>query len=96
MPRVGETLKTVIDLMTHGTNFKLANLLKALNAHLTHKDHKTSHDKLENRWNIDLVSYDTFILRAKSSSNGQLSYCPWSFGIVNESYRYQTKNSVGC
>jgi hypothetical protein len=34
-------------------------------------------------------------LRAKPSSNGQLSYCAWSFGIFDESHLYKTENSVG-
>jgi hypothetical protein len=41
------------------------------------------------------VSYDTLTSRAKPSSNGQLSYSAWSFGIFDESYWYKTKNSVG-
>jgi hypothetical protein len=95
MPGVAQTFKTVIDKMTHGTDFKLVNLLHAENASLTHGNQNTSIDKPENRWNIHLVSYDTLTSRAKPSSNGQLSYCEWSFGIFNESHWYKTKNSVG-
>jgi len=95
MPGVAETFKTVIDEMTHGTDFKLVNLLHAENANLTHQNLNTSIDKPENRWNIHLVSYDTLTSRAKPSSNGQLSNCAWSFGIFDESHRYKTKNSVG-
>jgi len=95
MPAVAETFKTVIDEMTHGTDFKLVNLLHAENANLPHEDLNTSIDKPENRWNIHLVSYDTITSRAKPPSNGQLSYCAWSFGIFDESHRYKTKNSVG-
>jgi len=95
MPGVAETFKTVIDDMTHGTNFKLVNLLHAENANLTNEDLNTSIDEPENRWNIHLVSYDTLTSRAKPSSNGQLSHCTWSFGIFDESHRYKTKNSVG-
>jgi hypothetical protein len=95
MPGVVETFKTVIDEMTHGTDFKLLNLLHAENANLTHKDLNTSIDEPENRWNIHLVSYDSLTSRAKPSSNGRLSHCSWSFGIVDESHRYKTENSVG-
>jgi len=95
MPRVAETFKTVIDEMTHGTDFKLVNLFHAENANLTHEDLNTSIDEPENRWNIHLVSYDTLTSRAKPSSNGQLCYCAWSFGIFDESHRYTTQNSVG-
>jgi hypothetical protein len=95
MPGVAETFKSVIDEMTFGTDFKLVNLLHAENANLTHEDLNTSIDEPENRWNIHLVSYDTLTSRAKPSSNGQLSYCSWSFGIFDESHRYKTKNSVG-
>jgi hypothetical protein len=72
MPGVAETFKKVIDKMTHGTEFKLVNLLHAENANLTNKDLNTSIDKPENRWNIHLVSYDTLTSRAKPSCNGQL------------------------
>jgi hypothetical protein len=95
MPGVAETFKTVIDEMTHGTDFKLVNLLHPENANLTHEDLNTSIDEPENRWNIHLVSYDTLTSRAKPSSTGRLSHCTWSFGIFDESHRYKTKNSVG-
>jgi hypothetical protein len=36
MPAVAETFKTVTNAMTHGTDFKLVNLLHAKNANLTH------------------------------------------------------------
>src|SRR5882757_11103657 len=42
MPGVQETFKTVIDKMTHGTDFKLVNLLQAKNAYLPHADLNTS------------------------------------------------------
>jgi len=95
MPGVAETFKTVINEMTHRTDFKLVNLLHAENANLTHKDLNTSIDEPENRWNIHLVSYDTLTSRAKPASNGRLSHCVWSFGIFDKSHRYKTKNSVG-
>jgi hypothetical protein len=95
LPGVAETFKTVIDEMTHGTNFKLVNLLHPENANLTHKDLNTSIDEPENRWNIHLVSYDTLTSRAKPSSTGRLSHCTWSIGIFDESHRYKTTNSVG-
>jgi len=40
------------------------------------------------------VSYDPLSSTAKPSIDGQLSHCTWSFGIVDESHRYKTKNSV--
>jgi len=95
MPGVAETFKTVIDEMTHGTDFKIVNLFHAENANLTHEDLNTSIHEPENRWNIHLVSYDTLTSRAKLSSNGRLSHCAWSFGIFDESHWYKTKNSVG-
>jgi len=48
MPGVAETFKSVIDEMTHGTDFKLSNLLHAENANLTHEDLNTSIDEPEN------------------------------------------------
>jgi len=95
MPGVAETFKSVIDEMTHGTDFKLVNLLHAENVNLNHEDLNTSIDEPENRWNIHLVSYDTLKSRAKPSSNGQLLYYACSFGIFDESHPYKTKNSVG-
>ena len=71
------------------------DLLHTENANLTYKNLKTSIDKPENQWNIYLVSYDTLTSRAIPSSNGQLSYCSWSFGILDKCHRYKTKNSVG-
>jgi hypothetical protein len=44
MPGVPETFKTVIDEMTHGTDFKLVNLLQAENAKPTQQDPNTSSD----------------------------------------------------
>ena len=55
MPGVAEMFKTGIDQMTHGTDFKLVNLLHAENVNLTHEDLKTSIDEPENLWNIHLV-----------------------------------------
>jgi hypothetical protein len=95
MPGLAETFKQVIGEMTHGTDFKLFNLLHAKNPNLTHQDLNTSIDKPENRWNIHHVSYDTLTSRAKPSSSGQLSYCALSFGIFDESHQYKTKQSVG-
>ena len=95
MPGVAETFKTVIDKMTHGTEFKLVNLLYATNANLTHEDLNTSINEPENRCNIYHVSYDTLTSSAKPSSNGWLSYYSWSFRIFDEFYRYKMKNSVG-
>jgi hypothetical protein len=95
MPRVAETFTNVIDAMMRGTEFKLVNLLDTQNANLTHQDRHTSIDKLATRWNIHSVWYDTLTSRVKPSSNRQLSYCAWSFGITDESHWYKTKNSVG-
>jgi len=81
--------------MTNGTNVKLVNLLQAENAIRTHEDLNPSIDEPENRWNIDLVSYDTLASRAEPSSNGRLSHDSWSFGICDQSHRYKTKNFVG-
>jgi hypothetical protein len=64
MPGVVETFKTVIDMMTHGSDFKLANLLHRENEYRTHEDMNTSIDEVENRWNIHLASYDTLTPRA--------------------------------
>jgi hypothetical protein len=41
IPGVAETFKTVIDKITHATNFKLVNLLHPENAYLTHEDLNT-------------------------------------------------------
>jgi SNF2 family DNA or RNA helicase len=95
MPGVAETFKSVINEMTHGTDFKLLNLLHGENANLTHEDLNSIIDEPKNRWNIHLVSYVTFTSRAKPSSNGRLSHCSWSFGILDESHRRKTKNTVG-
>ena len=95
MPGVADTIKTVIDEMTHATKFKLVNWLHTENANLTNEDLNFSIDKPENRWNIHLVSYHTLLSRAKPSCNGQLSYCAWSFRIFHESHWSTTTNCVG-
>jgi hypothetical protein len=95
IPRVAEMFKSGIDEMTYGTNVKLINLFDMENANLTHEDLDTSIDEVDNRWNIDLGSYDTISSRVKLSSNGQLSHSSWSSGIFGESHWHMTKNSVG-
>jgi len=92
---VAETFKSVIDEMTHGTNFKVVNLLHTDNADLSHENLNTTIDEPGNPWTIHLVSYNTLRFTAKLSSDGRLSYCSCSFGIFDESDQYKTKNSVG-
>jgi len=48
MPRVADIFKSGIYEMTHGTDFKLVNLLHAEYANLTHEDLNTSIDEPEN------------------------------------------------
>jgi len=74
MPGVAETFKTVIDEMTHGTDFKLVNFLHPEYANLTPEDMNICIDEPENRRNIHPMSHDTLTSRAKPSSNGWLSY----------------------
>ena len=95
MPGEAETFMTVIDEITYGTDFTLVRLLHWENVNLTHKDLNTSTDEPENRWNIHLMSYDTSPSRVKSSSNGQLIYCSWGFGIFDVFHWYKKKNCVG-
>jgi len=95
MPGVIETFNSVIDEMTHVTDFKLLYLLHAENGNLPHEDMNTSIHDPENRWNIHVVLYDTLTSRAKPSTNGQLSHYSWSFGIFDESHQYKTKNRLG-
>jgi hypothetical protein len=95
MSGVAEIFKTVINEMTHGTEFNLVNFLHTESANLAHEDLNPSIDKPANRWNIHLVSYDTLTSRAKLSSNGQSSYGEWSFGIFDHYHLYKTKNIVG-
>jgi hypothetical protein len=95
MPGVAETSKTVMNKMPHGTYFILVNLLHPLKVYLTHEDLNRSIDEPENRWSIHLLSYATLTSRAKPSSNGSLSHCPWSFGMFYDSHQYNTKNCLG-
>jgi hypothetical protein len=48
MHGVAETFKTVIDVMTHGTDSKLVNLLRAANANFTDEDLNTRIAEPEN------------------------------------------------
>jgi len=81
---VALSFKTVIDEITHAADFKRVNWLFAENVNLTDKDGNTTIDEVEYRWNIHLVSYDTFLSRLTPSSNGLLSRWSWSFGILDE------------
>jgi hypothetical protein len=67
---VAESFKTVIDEMTHGTDFKLVNLLHTENVNPTHEDLNISIDALENLRNINLGLYDSLTSRATPSTNG--------------------------
>ena len=82
IPGVAETFKNIIDKMTHGTNSTLVNSLRVENAIHTDEDLITSIDEQENRWSIHFLLYDTLTSRVKLSSNGQLSYCACSFGML--------------
>jgi hypothetical protein len=82
IPGVAESFKTLIVKMTHGTDFKLINLLHVDNANRTHENLNTSIDEPEKRCYIHLVSYDILTSRAKPSSNGRLTHCSWSFGVL--------------
>jgi len=64
MPGLGDTIKTVINESTHGTEFELVNLLHTNNINLTQENLKCCIDMPENGWNIHLVSYDTLQSRA--------------------------------
>jgi hypothetical protein len=48
MPGVAEAFKTVIDVITQGTDFKHVILLHAENANLTNENLNTSIDEPEN------------------------------------------------
>ena len=56
MPGVGASFENVSDEMTHGTDFKLVNILHANYTNLTHKALNTGIDEPEHPWNILLVS----------------------------------------
>jgi hypothetical protein len=47
IPGVAETFKSVIDKMTHGTDFKLVNLFLAENANLAYEELNTGIDEPE-------------------------------------------------
>jgi len=95
MQGVAETFKTVINEISHGTYFKLVNMVHTENADLTKEDLNTSIEECENRSNILLVLYHTISSTAKPSSNGQLSYRARCFGSINNSPRFKTKHCVG-
>jgi len=94
MPGVVDTLKTVINKMRYGSDFKLVNLLKAEYVNLTNEDPKRSIGKRESRWIFNLVLYNS-LSRVKSTNNNQLSYNWWSFGIVDDSHQYRSKSNIG-
>jgi hypothetical protein len=49
MAGVAEIFKTVVDEMSHGTYFKLVNLLYAENTNITQEDFNSSIDEQDNR-----------------------------------------------
>jgi len=95
IPGVAEMFNGVLDEMTHRTDSELINLLHVNRANITNEDLNASIDKPENWWNMHLLLYDTLKSKAKQSSNGQISYCVWSYGIFNESHWYKSENSMG-
>jgi len=95
MPGVADTIQSVIEEMIYRTDLKLVNLLNADNDILTWDDPNTSINKLETRWNIHVVSYHSLTHSGSPSRNGQLSECSRRFGIIVQSHRYMTINSVG-
>jgi len=86
MPGVAKALKSVIDKMTHATNFKCVHMLHTKNAYFTQYHLNTCINESENQPDLHLLLYDTLTSRAKPSSNGQHSHCSWSFGILYNSY----------
>jgi len=62
---IAESLKSVTNEMTSGTNIKLINFMHAQNVNLTHEDLNTSIDKPESWWNIHLAFSDTLTSRVK-------------------------------
>jgi len=56
MSGVAETFNSSINVMKYGTDFKLITLLHPDNSNITQQDLNTRIDKLENGWNIPLVS----------------------------------------
>jgi len=72
MPRVAETLKSVIDEMRYGTNSKLFTIVHTDDANITHDVLNTD---IEQNWNIHRMLCDTITSRAKPLSKGQLSHC---------------------
>jgi len=95
MPAVMVTSKSIIDRIIYRTTIKIPNLLHAENCIPTQKNLYASIDDLEKRWNIHLVSYDTYTRSVTTSCNGQLSFCSWSFTIVDEFHWFNTTNNVG-
>jgi hypothetical protein len=96
MPGEAETWQSVINEMTHGTDFQLVNSLHAKYPNLTQKDLNTGIEMPENSWNFNLVVCDSITSSGKLSGHSQLFYCSWGFGIFDGSHGYKTKNRVSC
>ena len=95
MPRVAETLQSIIDEITYGNDFKLIKLFHMENGNHSHNDLNTSIDEPENQWNMHLGFYATWTNWAKQLSNGQHCNCARSVGTFDPCHRFKTENSVG-
>jgi hypothetical protein len=66
MPKVAETIKPVIDKITHGTDFKQGILWHSEEPKIAHDYLTTSIDEPDTRWNIHLVSYDNINIQSET------------------------------
>jgi hypothetical protein len=73
LPGICETFKSVIKDMSYNTDFTIIDLLDPNHYNLTNEDLNASADEPERRWNIHLISYNTFTARAKPNGQRQLT-----------------------
>jgi len=95
VPRGAETFNDGIDVVTFRSDLKLTNSLHAEQVSIPQADLNTNIEEPENQLNFPLGSRATLTSRIKPSSNGQLSYHLWSFGIFDEFHQYKIKNCMG-
>jgi len=63
MPGVAETLRTVINTMAYGIDFRVVNMLETENPIHCHQDRNSSIEQQEYRFNIQLVTHCTLLSR---------------------------------
>jgi hypothetical protein len=98
LPSVRATFIGAINTITKGTPFSVRDLCAEDAGDLTHAHLNFCVEHPERRWDIHVITYDTFTSRAQRNENDtvrQLTNCQWSWGIFDEAHRFKGPKSKG-